>query len=188
MKSRLILFTGAVSLLVACSSPSSTPPDTRALGDVTAEPRECGLISSDAIKIATGLTEYSAYGTTIDMGRRFGSCSVGGEAEGEQGLLIKMFEPSPISPEGLENTKRVNRGNDLPNGLGPGFVARRGNAQGRSIAFVYGWTGDYEKLLTINIMEGVPGRDSAADAVEFFRQLRPVLLDERSGEEAVDVG
>ncbi|MEV4805159.1 hypothetical protein AB0K18_34605 [Nonomuraea sp. NPDC049421] len=160
------------------------------MGDVTAAPQECGLIAVNAITIATGLTEYRAYGTKTDMGRRFESCTVRKKtaSDDEQGLLIEVFEPSPISPEGLENTKRMNRGDDLPDGLGPGFVARRKNARGRSIAFVYGWTGDYEKLLTVNIMEGAPGRDSVADAVEFFRQLKPVLLGKRSGEEAVDVG
>lgn len=71
---------------------------------------------------------------------------------------------------------------DLPDGLGPGFSARRKNAQGRSIAFVYGWTPDHEKLLSVNIMEGAPGRDSVADAVEFFRQLKPLLLDSPSSD------
>ncbi|SEG27766.1 hypothetical protein SAMN05444920_102425 [Nonomuraea solani] len=178
MKNRSLLIMAVLTLTTACSSSSAPPPDDRPLGDVTAMPRECELISADAIKIATGLNDYSAHGTKIDMGRRFGSCSVSAELdpESDQGLLIEVFEPSPISPEGLANTKVTTQGNDLPEGLGPGFAARRKNAQDQGLAFVYGWTAGYERLLSINIMEGAPGRDSLADAIEFFRQLKPLLL------------
>lgn len=166
-------------LAVGCSSPAPPPPDTRPLGDVTAAPQECDLISANAIKLATGLKDYTAYGTKMDMGRRFASCSVHDvtDQEGGGGLLIEVFEPSTISPEGLKNTKLTTQGKDLPAELGQGFAARRKNAQDQSIAYVYGWTPDYERLLTINIMEGAPGRDSLADATEFFRQLKPLLLD-----------
>ncbi|MDA0633076.1 hypothetical protein OUY22_06555 [Nonomuraea sp. MCN248] len=166
-------------LAAACSSPSPVLPDTRALGDVTAAPQECGLISANAIKIATGLDHYAAYGTKRDMGRRFASCSVReeGVSDSSLGLIIEVFEPSPISQEGLENTKRSARGTDLPAELRPGFVARRKNAKDKTVAFVYGWTSDYKRLLMINIIENAPGRDSVADATEFFRQLKPLLLD-----------
>ncbi|MEV0821446.1 hypothetical protein [Nonomuraea rubra] len=78
------------------------------------------------------------------------------------GLVIEVFDPSPNDAADLENTKLTNQGNDLPGALGPGFSARRKNAQHQSIAFVYGWTPDYEWLLTINIYKGAPGRDSLA--------------------------
>ncbi|GAA1681547.1 hypothetical protein GCM10009733_092810 [Nonomuraea maheshkhaliensis] len=112
------------------------------------------------------------------MGRHFESCTVskGSGIKDEEGLLIEVFDPSPISPEGLEKTKTTTQGNDLPGALGPGFAARRKNAQDQVIAFVYGWTPDYKRLLTINLVEGAPGRDSLADATEFFRQLKPLLL------------
>ncbi len=91
--------------------------------------------------------------------------------------MIEVFAPPPTSPGGLEKTKTSTHGQDLPQGLGPGFAARRKNAQGQTIAFVYGWTPDYKRLLTVNIVEHAAGRDALADAVEFFRQLKPVLLD-----------
>ncbi|MEV0200113.1 hypothetical protein [Nonomuraea sp. NPDC050691] len=148
---------------------------------MTAAPQECDLISANAIKIATGLNDYMAYGTKMDMGRRFASCSVSEErgSDSSLGLMIEVFEPSPIDPEGLENTKLSTRGSDLPGALGPGFAARRKNAKDKTIAFVYGWTPDYERLLSINIIEHAPGRDSLADATEFFRQLKPLLLDNK---------
>ncbi|MEV5889289.1 hypothetical protein [Nonomuraea fuscirosea] len=165
-------------LAAGCSTTGASPPDTRPLGNVTSSPRECDLISAEAIRIATGLTDYKAFGTKTDMGRHFESCTVSKKsgAEDGEGLLIEVFDPSPISPEGLENTKKIAQGNDLPGALGPGFAARRENAQDQRIAFVYGWTSDYKRLLTINLVEGAPGRDSLADATEFFRQLKPLLL------------
>jgi hypothetical protein len=146
---------------------------------VTAAPRECDLISADAIKIATGLGDYRASGTKMDLGRRFASCSVHGleKPDTDLGLLIEVFEPSPVSSAGLENTKASTQGQDLPTELGPGFAARRKNAKDKTIAFVYGWTSDHKRLLTVNIIEHAPGRDSLADATEFFRQLKPLLLD-----------
>lgn len=168
-----------LALAAACSAPSPPPPDNRPLGDVTAAPQECDLISADAIKIATGLNDYEASGTKMDMGRRFASCTVRekGVSDSSLGLLIEVFDPSPDDAEDLENTKLSTRGSDLPEALGPGFAARRKNAKDKTIAFVYGWTPDYQRLLTVNIIEHAPGRDSLADATEFFRQLKPLLLD-----------
>ncbi|RVX42776.1 hypothetical protein EDD27_5439 [Nonomuraea polychroma] len=174
--------TGAViavlALATACTSPPTQPPDTRPLGDVTATPRECDLISANAIKLATGFKDYTAVGTKMDKGR-FASCSVAEDLtpEGKLGLVIEIFDPSPHDAEDLENTKLSTQGNDLPAEVGPGFAAWRRNAEDQSIAFVYGWTPDYKRLLTINIYSGAPGRDSLSDATEFFRQLKPVLLD-----------
>ncbi|TYB68853.1 hypothetical protein FXF51_10110 [Nonomuraea sp. PA05] len=164
-------------LATACSPSPAPPPDNRPLGDVTAAPRECGLISADAIRIATGFKGYTAVGTKMDQGR-FASCSVAQDLTpgGDLGLVVEVFDPSPNDAEDLENTKLSTRGSDLPGELGPGFSARRKNAQDRTIAFVYGWTPDYRRLLTISIIENALGRDSLADATEFFRQLKPHLL------------
>ncbi|MGW0805410.1 hypothetical protein [Nonomuraea sp. NPDC002799] len=175
----------AVPLLVvlvlgtSCSAPPAAPLDTRALGNVTGAPRECDLISANAIKLATGLNDYTAHGTKMDMGQRFASCTVReSQTSGDgRGLLIELFDPSTNDPEDLENTKLSTKGNDLPDELGPGFAGRRKNAQDEAIAFVYGWTPDYKRLLIVSLLEGAPGRDSLADATEFFRQLKPVLLD-----------
>jgi hypothetical protein len=173
-----------LSVLVAggaCSSPAM-PPDIRPLGNVTSTPRECDLISAKAIKLATGLDDYTAYGTKMDSAQRFASCTVREDLTpgAKRGLLIELFDPSENDAEDLANTKLSTRGKDLPNGLGPGFAGRRKNAQEETIAFVYGWTSDYKRLLVVSLLEGAPGRDSLADATEFFRQLKPALLDNPS--------
>ncbi|MEV0306915.1 hypothetical protein [Nonomuraea fuscirosea] len=163
----------------ACSSPPHSPQDTRPLADVTAAPHECDLISSNAIKVATGLQSYLAVGGKKGKGR-FASCSVTDttDSAGGLGLAIEVFEPSPISPDGLENTKVIAKGSDLSAELRPGFAAWRKGSHNRTIASVYGWTPDYKRLLTVNIYKGAKGRNALADATEFFRQLKPVLLDE----------
>jgi hypothetical protein len=170
-----------LALTAACSSTPAPSPDNRPLGNVTSAPRECDLISARTITLATGLKHYTAYGTKMDKGQRFASCSVHEEPgqEDKRGLLIEVFDPSSDSAEDLENTKTVSQGNDLPATLGPGFTARRKNDENQTIASVYGWTPDYQRLLTVSIAEGAPGRDSLADATEIFRQLKPVLLDRR---------
>jgi hypothetical protein len=162
----------------ACSSPPAPSPDTRPLGNVTAPPRECDLISANAIKIATGFKNYRAVGTNLDKDR-FASCSVAADLspEGKLGLVIEVVDPSPNDAEDLANTKTTVHGVDLPAVLGPGFAARRTNSKDQTVAFVYGWTKDYKRLLTVSITGGAPGRDSLADATEFFRQLKPLLLD-----------
>lgn len=179
MKPSLIPLLVAIGLAAGCSTPPPPPQDTRTLGNVTAEPRECDLISANAIKLATGLNDYTARGTKMDMGRRFESCTVMEDLTpgGDRGLLIELFDPSTDDAADLENTKTTSGGADLPAELGPGFTARRKNAKDQTIATVYGWTPDYARLLVVNIMEGAPGRDSLADATEFFRQLKPILLD-----------
>ncbi|MEV0383744.1 hypothetical protein [Nonomuraea sp. NPDC050643] len=167
-----------LALTVACTSRPAPLPDDRPLGNVTASPRECDLVSANAIKIATGFTEYKAVGTKMDKGR-FASCSVAENLtpKGKLGLVIELFDPSPNDAEDLENTKLSTRGNDLPDELGPGFAAQRKDGKEQTISFVYGWTPDIQRLLTVSIVENVPGRDSLADATEFFRQLKPILLD-----------
>ncbi|MEU4579768.1 hypothetical protein [Nonomuraea sp. NPDC023979] len=154
------------------------PPDTRPLGDIAAAPQECELISANAIEIATGFKDFTAVRTKMDKGR-FASCSVAEDLtpEGKLGLVIEVLDPSPHDAEALEHTKLTTKGNDLPDALGPGFAARRKNAQNETISFVYGWTPDYKRLLSVNIYTSAPGRDSLADATEFFRQLKPILLD-----------
>ncbi|MFG1975851.1 hypothetical protein ACGFJC_41530 [Nonomuraea fuscirosea] len=164
----------------ACSAPLVVPPDTRPLGDVTAAPRECDLISANAIKIATGLNRYKASITKPDSSRHFTSCTVSddGISEGERGLLIELLDPSENDAEDLENTRLATQAQQLPDGMGPGFAGRRKNAQNETVAFVYGWTPDYHRLLIVSIMQSTQNRDSLADATEFFRQLKPVLLDD----------
>ncbi|MEU0564759.1 hypothetical protein ABZ297_05065 [Nonomuraea sp. NPDC005983] len=38
------------------------------------------------------------------------------------------------------------------------------------------WHQDGSKMLSIRINQGAPGRDHQADAIEFARQLKPLLL------------
>ncbi|NRQ36665.1 hypothetical protein HII36_33245 [Nonomuraea sp. NN258] len=170
----LIALLAGLVMVTSCSA--ATPRDQRPLGSVTAVPQVCGLISKDAIGRATGLTRFSASGS--EPGGPFKLCSVIEEPDQGEGsrLLIEIYEPPPTSLQGLENTKAHDNGSELPEGLGPGYSAliqRDGEVVG---AYVYAWTPDVRRLLSIRITHGAPGRDHRADAIEFLRQLKPLLL------------
>ncbi|WP_433435080.1 hypothetical protein [Nonomuraea sp. CA-141351] len=90
-------------------------------------------------------------------------------------LSIELHNPSAISLEELESTKEHDKGVDLPANLGPGFTAQIEGKNGRS-TYAYAWTGDARRRLSIWITPGAPGRDPRADAIEFVRQLKPLLL------------
>ncbi|WP_155128964.1 hypothetical protein [[Actinomadura] parvosata] len=157
----------------ACSS--SPPPDTRPLGDVTAQPQECGLISRQAIARAIGLDDFLASGSR--PGERFDRCIVSKPQSDEPGaeLSISFDDPSALSLDELESTKQHDRGVDLPTGLGPGYTAQYEGKKGLS-TYAYAWTPDARRRLSIYITPGAPGRDHRADAIEFVRQLKPILL------------
>ncbi|WP_219468502.1 hypothetical protein [Nonomuraea rhizosphaerae] len=168
----------AVLTVTACSSAPPQTPDTQPLGNVTAAPQECGLISAQAIQIAVGFGDYTANGTKMDMGKRFKSCTVAKRPVDAQGarLSIQFFDPSLSTAQDLENDKASRAGEDLPDGLGPGYVTpikESGKVVG---ARAFAWTADGGRLLSVNIRHGSSRRDPGADAVEFLRQLRPILL------------
>ncbi|MFF0775840.1 hypothetical protein ACFYUK_43610 [Nonomuraea wenchangensis] len=163
----------AIVVVSACTS--SPPPDTSPLGEVTAGPQECGLISKQAIIRATGLQEYEASGS--EPGRPFSYCIVTDPQNEGRGFLlsVKLDNPSALSLEELTNTMKHDRGVDLPPDLGPGYTAEFESKNGPS-TYAYAWTPDTRRLLSIWITPGAPGRDHRADAIEFVRQLRPILL------------
>ncbi|MGW7477097.1 hypothetical protein ACWGH8_00770 [Nonomuraea muscovyensis] len=95
-------------------------------------------------------------------------------------MFIELHKPFTSTLQSLEHTKVVDKGADLPNGLGPGYSApikdKDGNIAG---AKALTWTQDGTEMLDIQIIRGAPGRDHQADVVELVRQLRPMLLSSR---------
>ncbi|MCK2213452.1 hypothetical protein MF672_006545 [Actinomadura sp. ATCC 31491] len=163
----------AMAMASACTS--SPPPDTRPLGNVTASPQECGLIAKRVIIRATGVEMYEASGS--ERGGPFSYCVVTDPQHDDRGSLlsIQLDNPSALSAEELANTKKHDHGVDLPPGLGPGYTANFDGKNSRN-TYAYAWTSDASRLLSVWITPGASGRDHRADAIEFIRQLRPVLL------------
>ncbi|MFI7708620.1 hypothetical protein [Nonomuraea sp. NPDC049480] len=92
-------------------------------------------------------------------------------------MTIELQDPFPSTLESLNNAKARDRGADLPNGLTPGYSTPLKDTSGNIVgAKALAWTKDGTKVLAIRIARGAPGRDHRADAVEFMRQLRPLLL------------
>ncbi|MGW4410923.1 hypothetical protein ACWEJ6_43290 [Nonomuraea sp. NPDC004702] len=176
MSDRALLTAVLATLLIA---PACSPPqqDRRPLGNVTAEPRECGFISRAAIARATGLDDFYTDGT--ESVSYFGYCQVTASTSVSDPvrMLIELHNPTPTPIQNLEYTKSIDEGISLPNDLGPGFSALIKDKEGAPVgAYVLAWTPDVIKLLSIRIERGAPGRDVRADAIEFARQLRPLLL------------
>ncbi|MFI6995676.1 hypothetical protein [Nonomuraea wenchangensis] len=165
-----------IAVALATTACDSAPPaDTKPLGNITAKPQECGLISRQAITRATGLHDFLATGSR--PGDPFSRCIVRKLQSDEMGaeLSITLDNPSALSVAELEGTKKADHGVDLPADLGPGFTAQFEGKHGLS-TYANAWTPDARRLLTIWITPGAPGRDHRADAIEFVRQLRPILL------------
>ncbi|MEU8361233.1 hypothetical protein AB0C27_34980 [Nonomuraea sp. NPDC048882] len=142
---------------------------------MTAQPLECGLISRQAIARVTGLDDFLATGSR--PGERFDRCVVrkqGGDDIGAE-LSITLDDPSALTLEELEGTKQHDRGVDLPADLGPGYTAQIEGDNGLR-TYAYAWTPDTRRRLSIWITPGAPGRDHRADAIEFVRHLKPILL------------
>jgi hypothetical protein len=172
---RVPLLLAVAAALSACTS--SPPPDTRPLGDATAEPRECGLISSTAIERITGVKDFEASGSR--PGEPFSHCIVTDPSEQDREALLSVSfdDPSALSLLELESTKKHDRGVDLPADLGPGYTAHFDGKAGPS-TYAYAWTPDARRRLSIWITPGAPGRDHRADAIELVRQLKPILFKE----------
>ncbi|MGW4411775.1 hypothetical protein ACWEJ6_47685 [Nonomuraea sp. NPDC004702] len=162
--------------MTACS-PSPLVQDRTPIGAVTASPRECGLLSDQAIKRATGLTHFYASGTNSSTRFQYCVVSESANAESPKWLEVTLDPYLAFSREGLERRRVIDKGVALPVGVGPGFSAAIKTKDGEPLgAFVSAWATQGTKLLSITLYRGAPGRDHQADVIEFARQLRPILL------------
>ncbi|MGW0805549.1 hypothetical protein [Nonomuraea sp. NPDC002799] len=144
---------------------------------MTTPPVECGLVSRQAIGRAIGLSDFYASGSSPPSA--FSRCIISSlqSIEDRASMTIELQDPFPSNLESLDNAKARDRGVELPSGLTPGYSAPVKDPNGDVVgAKALGWTEDGTKVLVIKIAKGAPGRDHRADAVEFMRQLRPLLL------------
>ncbi|MFI6739177.1 hypothetical protein ACIBI9_40175 [Nonomuraea sp. NPDC050451] len=144
---------------------------------MTTPPVECGLLSSQAIGRAIGFSNFYATGST--SANDFSHCVVSKSPSirDKASMTVELHNPFPSTMQSLENGKVRDRGVALPNGIGPGYSASIVDTDGNIVgAKAFAWTQDGTKVLAIQIVKGAPGRDHQADAIEFARQLRPLLL------------
>ncbi|MFG1972682.1 hypothetical protein ACGFJC_25425 [Nonomuraea fuscirosea] len=177
----------AVLLLVlsaACASAPPPPPrDTRPLGDMTAKPLACdGLISARVLRIIVGTLPILTTTTgrpdkRLPRGRYYSSCNVKVDDAREWALDVGLSDPFRGTPKELADTMAFDKGRPLPEELGPGYSATVSEGKKPAFAYVYGWTPGHERLLSIRILLGAP-RDSEADAIELFRYLKPIMLNQ----------
>ncbi len=170
----------ALSVTASCtSSPPPPPADRRPLGNVTAPPAEaeCGIFAHRAIARALGRDDFYASGSSSTA--NFSHCVISKSPaiEDKALLTVELHDPFPSTMDALQNSKVADKGTDLPADAGPGYSSPITDTDGNVIgAQARAWTQDATKVLDIKIVRGGPGRDHKADAVEFVRQLKPLLL------------
>lgn len=171
------ILSAALVAVAACSSPPSPPTDRRPLGSVTTPPLECDFLSSEAISRAIGLDTFYASGTNSPKDSSRCIVTRSPSIRDKALLFIELHSPFTSTLESLENTKSADKGIDLPADSGPGYSAAIKDTDGNTIgAKAFAWTRNGSKMLEIEIIHGASGRDHRADAIEFARQLRPLLL------------
>ncbi|MFC5825142.1 hypothetical protein [Nonomuraea insulae] len=177
----------AAGLLTGCSSspprPSPPAPDTRPLGDVTAAPKECGLISRESAERATGLSDFTVEKYMSDDGKHLESCYFYRKPRNGSGyrLRVEIESTRPLPLSQIEKSKAFRKGVDLPADAGPGFtftVVEDGVDYGTA---GWAWARDGSSMLMVSLSETPPNRNPQKDAIEFIRQLRPILLTPKPG-------
>ncbi|MFC4008217.1 hypothetical protein ACFOY2_13375 [Nonomuraea purpurea] len=173
----------AAGMLTACSASPSPPPspapDTRPLGDVTAAPKECDMISRQSIERATGLSDFTVKKYMSNDGKRLESCSVypNPPTSSSYRLKIEIDDPSVLSLSEIEGTKAARDGVDLPADAGPGFTFTIVEFGVKYQTGGWAWARNGSRMLSVSLDETPSNRDPQKDAAEFIRQLRPILLD-----------
>lgn len=172
-----VILSATLLAATACSSPPPSPVDRRPLGSVTKPPLECDFLSSQAISRAIGLDAFYASGTASPKDSTHCVVAKSPNIQDRTLLYIELQSSFTSTPESLQNTKIANQGTDLPTDSMPGFSAAIKDTDGNTVGDkIFAWTHSGSKILAIQIIRGAPGRDHRADAIEFARQLRPLLL------------
>ncbi|MGI5293101.1 hypothetical protein ACQEVF_58685 [Nonomuraea polychroma] len=98
------------------------------------------------------------------------ACAVHSRPDSRVDLRIEVHDPSGLTPRRLRDLQASH--DPLPEDALPGFSEGNGSRG----AGAWTWTPNGGRLLTVYLPDGDPERDSAADAAEFVRQLKPVFL------------
>ncbi|MGW2161640.1 hypothetical protein [Nonomuraea sp. NPDC001699] len=173
----------AAGLLTACSAPPTSPPspapDTRPLGDITAAPKICGLVSKQSIERATGLSDFTVQKYMSDDGKHLDSCYIYTKPRSGSGyrLRFEIDNTSPLPLKDIERIKASSDGVDLPSGSGPGYTFTLVESGVKYETAGWAWARDGSSMLTVTLAETPSNRDPQKDAAEFIRQLRPIVLD-----------
>ncbi|WP_433518850.1 hypothetical protein ACQP2T_27090 [Nonomuraea sp. CA-143628] len=158
----------AACLAVLSSSSTPRPPERPVepldvLGD---GPKVCDVISRRAVERALGLRFFVVRRRPFDNdGDVTFACAVLSRPDSHVDLRIEAHDPSGLTLRRLRDLQASQ--DPLPEDALPGFSEETG---------AWTWTPNGGRLLTVYLPDGDPARDSAADAAEFARQLKPVLL------------
>ncbi|WP_214108319.1 hypothetical protein [Acrocarpospora catenulata] len=173
----------ALGLMVLLVAACSQQPDNRPLGDVVLRGAGCELLAEQAVRLATGVENLRFNGQLVH-GRPFPKCEVyeklGGVSEGDLLFAVDLQEPAMNTAEEEVSSRLKNGFPPIPADIGKGVSGSIRDSDDDQVIGMFAQTYRGTRLLTIEIYKEAPGRDRKADAIEFLRQLGPVLLAQTS--------
>ncbi|GAA1023334.1 hypothetical protein Aple_084340 [Acrocarpospora pleiomorpha] len=164
-----------VMLVAACTQQA----DNRPLGDVVVRGAGCELLAEQAVRLSTGVENLRFDGQLVH-GQPFPECEVHEKlddvSEGDLLLAVDLQEPVTNTAEQQVSSRLKEGLPSIPADIGKGVSGSIRDSHDDQVIGIFAQTFLGTRLLTIEIYKEAPGRDRRADAIEFLRQLRPVLL------------
>ncbi|GAA4506956.1 MULTISPECIES: hypothetical protein [Nonomuraea] len=177
-----VLLSGVMILLTSCQQQESPPPvDKAPLPAVAASPYVCDFVPLDAVRLMTGIRDpIVSGGFDMTVGEKLdgvkygtGSCRV----YQPTGDKLKVLQIS-LSPAGGEQAVEweISQGSQRLPEIVPGAVGYYGqngsadNTQAAAI-LVHG----FDRVI-VDLIQGVKGRDNAADVVAMMKLVAPKLI------------
>lgn len=177
-----ILLMGAIIALVSCQQQENPPPvDKAPLPSVAASPYICDFVPLDAVRLMTGLRDpIIEGGFNMTVGEKFdgidygtGSCRVY-QSSGNKPKALQII----LSPAGSENEVEweISQGARRLPEIVPGSVGyygQNGSADNTQAAAMLVHGSD---RVIVDLIQGVKGRDNAADVVAMMKLIAPKLI------------
>jgi hypothetical protein len=176
-----ILLVGAIFALVSCQQQESPPVDKTSLPSVAASPYICDHVPLDAVRLMTGIRDPLVEGYfNMTVGQELdgldygtGSCRV----YRPNGDKLKVLQIS-LSPAGSKSVVdwEISQGAQRLPEIVPdavGYYGKNGSADNTQAAAILVHGSD---RVIVDLIQGVKGRDNAADVVAMMKLIAPKLI------------
>ncbi|MFI6707977.1 hypothetical protein ACIBF7_16210 [Nonomuraea sp. NPDC050478] len=168
-------------LLTACEQQKSPPVDRRPLPSIAAAPYVCDYVPLDAVRLMTGLRDPIVEGFfDLTVGRELdgldygtGSCRVY-EPTGNKPKVLQIT----LSPAGSESEVawEVSHGARRLPEIVPGAIGSYGQNGSADEAQAAAMLVHGSDRVIVELIQGVKGRDNAADVVAMMKLVAPKLI------------
>ncbi|MEV4391227.1 hypothetical protein [Nonomuraea sp. NPDC049607] len=137
------------------------------------------MLSRQSVERATGLSDFTVEKHMSDDGKLLRSCSFYAKPHTGNAyrLKIRIDDPSQLPLSRLGGSRASRNGVDLPADAGPGFTFTLVESGEKYGTDGWAWSRNGSRMLSVSLSDTPPNRDAQKDAIEFIRQLRPIVLD-----------